>query len=232
MGAHQNEAFAALDGDQVLERVAGGNETEVYRSDDGRYVVKLKAEAGGTLPRALARAREMRAAAEVFADCMGPGHSIPSYFLIARDSRGEAQPVVVQPFLADARPLSSIDYRAMSRAERVALADKLDAIMGRAVRHYRSSGAMPDLYGRTSLSSDERRRLNGARMLPWRLWSFLVDRTLLRSHNLLLAADGRVLLIDYDTVRRGALYRAVYFLVRLALFLRDRAVIWWRLRTP
>jgi hypothetical protein len=86
---------------------------------------------------------------------------------------------------------------------------------------------MPDLYGRTSRSSAERARLNGPLMLPWRLWSFLVKRNLLRSHNLLLTTepDRRVVLIDYDTVRRGNLYRRIYYLVRWFLFWRDHALI-------
>jgi hypothetical protein len=47
----------------------------------------------------------------------------------------------------------------------------------------------------------------------------------------MLAEDGRVVLVDYDAVRRGPMYRAAYFLARILLFLfRDRAVIWWMLR--
>jgi len=54
-----------------------------------------------------------------------------------------------------------------------------------------------------------------------------VERTILRSHNLLRTTDPArpVALVDYDFVRRGALYRFVYFLVRIALFWRDRAAI-------
>jgi hypothetical protein len=59
------------------------------------------------------------------------------------------------------------------------------------------------------------------------LWSFLVKRNLLRSHNLLLTAapDRRVVLVDYDAVRRGPLYRRIYYIVRWFLFWRDHALI-------
>lgn len=92
---------------------------------------------------------------------------------------------------------------------------------------HRATGAMPDLYGRASASEEERRRNRSLRNLPQRLWSFLVERTLLRSHNLLLTADPRrpVALVDYDVVRRGRLYRRAYFLARRLLFYRDRLAI-------
>ena len=38
--------FAPIDHDLELERIAGGNETEVYRTDDRRHVVKLKSDMG------------------------------------------------------------------------------------------------------------------------------------------------------------------------------------------
>ena len=42
MNLHKNQLFACLDIDLHLERIAGGNESEVYRTDDGHFVVKLK----------------------------------------------------------------------------------------------------------------------------------------------------------------------------------------------
>jgi uncharacterized protein YegP (UPF0339 family) len=230
MRTYRDEVFAPIDYDHILERVGGGNETEVYRSDDGRYVAKLKAEDGHTLAESLIRAQEMRAAAEQFVDCLGPEHSLPSYYLLARDSRGYVQVLVIQPFLYGARPLAHTDYQALCPEERATLARNLTRIISRATGLYRSYGVMPDLYGRSSQSTDERRRLNGAHMLPWRLWGFLVRRTILRSHNLMLADNGRLILVDYDTVRQGPLYRAIYFLVRLLLFVRDSTVIWLTLR--
>jgi hypothetical protein len=230
MTEHHNLAFAPIDYDHVLERVAGGNETEVYRSDDKRHVVKLKLEDGDSLAVALERTRQMRAAADLFTDCLGVNHSLPNYYLLARDSHGEIQPLVIQPFLANARPLAELDLRTLSPTERTQLADQLQAIIRRSTRLYHKTGFMPDLYGRTSVSHAERRRLNGPHMLPWRVWSFLVQRTLLHSHNLMLTGEGRLVLVDYDTVRRGPLYRAVYFMLRYLLFWRDRAAIWVVLR--
>ena len=224
---YTDQVFAPIDLDHALERLAGGNETEVYRTDDGRNVVKLKGDMGGGPQGALADARAMRAAAEQFAAALGPRHSISSHYLIARDQAGQVQVLVVQPFLAGAHQLSNIDYAALTDQERDSIAAQLREIIRRSLAFYRASGSMPDLYGRTSSSSAERARLNRPLMLPWRLWSFLVKRNLLRSHNLLLTAepDRRVVLVDYDTVRRGPLYRRVYYLVRWFLFWRDHALI-------
>ncbi len=227
ISTHTDAVFAPLDADHVLERVAGGNETEVYRSDSGDFAVKLKAESGGSLAEALAHAHELRAAAEAFAACLGPRYSIPSHALLARDSRGRVQVLVVQPYLAHARALARLDYRTMSPHERQALARALREIIKRAQSAYWRTGAMPDLYGRTSLSAEERRRNRSLARLPRRLWSFLVQRTLLHSHNLLWTGDPErpVALVDYDPVRRSRLYRRIYYAVRQMLFLRDHLVI-------
>lgn len=232
MSAFVDSVFAPIDLDHSLERVAGGNETEVYRSDDGRFVAKLKAELGGSRDEALAAARRMRVGAEAFTACLGPRYSIPSHYVLARDSAGLVQVLVLQPYLRDAAPLSAVDYRALSPAERRQLAADLRAIIARAEAMYRAKGAMPDLYGRTSTSSAERRRNRSVRQIPRRLWSFLVERTLLQSHNLLRTPDPErpLALVDYDTVRRGPLYRLVYYLVRQALFWRDRVAIRLTLR--
>jgi hypothetical protein len=232
MTQYADAVFAAVDLDHTLERVAGGNETEVYRSDDGRYVVKVKGELGGTREQALACAYEIRAAAERYAACLGPRHSIPSHYLLARDNDGQVQVLVVQPYLKPARQVSTLDYDRMSKAERRALAGELDRVIRQALRHYRRTGEMPDLYGRTSNSREERRRNRSLHNLPERLWSFLFERTLLRSHNLMWTGGeaGRAVLVDYDFVRRSPLYRLIYFLMRYFLFWRDRAVILLRLR--
>lgn len=227
MIVHADDVFAPIDADMALERVAGGNETEVYRSDDGRFVAKLKHELGGPLRTAVAEARVMRAAADAFAACLGPRYSIPSHYLLSRDSEGHVQILVLQPYLHDAQPLYTIDYRGLSAEERRRLAAALREIISRAEAMYRATGSMPDLYGRTSASRSERRLNRSPRQLPRRLWSFLVERTILRSHNLLRTADPErpVALVDYDFVRQGLLYRMVYFLVRIALFWRDRLAI-------
>lgn len=227
MSIYSDPVFAPLDADHQLERIAGGNETEVYRSDDGRFVVKLKCDRGGTAAQALAEAQAMRAAAALFAGCLGPDHSIPSHYVVSADDMGRAQVLVVQPFLAGATPLFAIDYAGLDPASRAAIAHELRDIVRRALAFYRISGSMPDLYGRNSGSGAERRRLNGPLMLPRRLWSFVVRRNLLRSRNLLLTAQParQIVLVDYDVVRRSLLYRAVYYAVRWMLFWRDHALI-------
>jgi hypothetical protein len=224
---YSDSVFAPIDLDHALERLAGGNETEVYRTDDGAHVVKLKPGPGNTADAALADALAMRAAAEQFAAALGPRHSILSNYLIARDEAGQVQVLVVQPFLVGAQQLYDVDFAALTAEERASIAAQLREVVRRSLEFYRASGAMPDLYGRTSSSSAERALLNGPRMLPWRLWSFLVKRNLLRSHNLLLTAapDRRVVLVDYDAVRRGPLYRRIYYIVRWFLFWRDHALI-------
>ena len=224
---HADAVFAPIDRDLELERIAGGNETEVYRTDDRRYVVKLKSELGGTAAEVIAHARAMRAAAEQFADSLGHEHSIPTFYVVARDGAGRAQVLAIQPFLTGARALFDLRYRDLGGAERAHVATQLREIIRRALSFYRETGRMPDLYGRTSTSSAERQRLNTPLMLPWRLWSFLVQRNLLRSHNLMLteAPERRVVLVDYDFVRRGRLYRMVYFAVRWVLFWRDHLLI-------
>lgn len=237
---YTDAVFAPIDADHVLERVAGGNETEVYRSDNGRYAVKLKslaeepahADSPGGLVAALAQARLMRATAEAFAACLGPRYSIPSHMLLARDNAGHIRVLVLQPYLAHARPLAHLDYRALSREQRQLVARELCAIMRRARAMYRRSGTMPDLYGRSSASREERRRNRSLARLPQRLWSFLVQRTLLHSHNLLWTDDPQrpIVLVDYDDVRRSRLYRRVYYATRQLLFLRDQVAILLKLK--
>lgn len=224
---YSDPVFAPIDRDLRLERVAGGNETEVYRTDDRQYVVKLKNDLGGSMVDALAAAREMRAVAEQFATCLGPERSIPSYYLLARDGSGRVQVLVIQPFLHPARPLYNVDYRMLSTPERAQITTQLREVIRRTLNFYHQTGSMPDLYGRSSTDAAERKRLNTPSMLPSRLWSFLVQRNLLRSYNLLLvqAPAQRVVLVDYDFVRRSALYKRMYYAVRWFLFWRDHLLI-------
>jgi len=227
MTIYADQVFALLDRDLALERIAGGNETEVYRTDDQHYVVKLKSDLGGTVDVTLARALADRAAAERFIACLGPAHTITSYYVIAHDSSGRVQTLVIQPYLAGAQQLFDIDYRALTHDERALIASQLREIIRRSLSFYRATASMPDLYGRTSISAAERVRLNKPWMLPQRMWSFLVERNLLRAHNLLLtpAPELRIVLVDYDIVRRGWLYRLIYFVVRWMLFWRDHTLI-------
>jgi hypothetical protein len=225
MITYADQVFGPLDSDLELERIAGGNETEVYRTDDQRFVVKLKSNLGGTPRQALARAQADRAAAERFVGCLGAEYTIPSYYVIARDSIGHVQALVIQPYLVGARQLFDIDYRELGDDERASVAAQLREIIRRSLGFYRATASMPDLYGRTSASAAERARMNKPWMLPQRLWSFLVKRNLLRAHNLLLTPANRIVLVDYDIVRRGWLYRLIYFAVRWMLFWRDHALI-------
>ena len=223
MVSYADQLFAPLDHDLELERIAGGNETEVYRTDDHRYVVKLKNDLGGTRAAAIEQARDMRAVAEHYMSCLGAAHSIPSYYIVARDSAGRVQTLVLQPFLAGARALFDLDYAALSDDERAAVATELREIIRRSLSFFWKTGNMPDLYGRSSGSAAERARQKRLAMLPRRVWSFVVERNLLRSHNLMLTAEPepRVVLVDYDFVRRSRFYRAIYFSVRWMLFWRD-----------
>ena len=219
--------FAPLDADLHLERIAGGNETEVYCTDDRCYVVKVKSDEGSEPDQALARAQAMRRAADGFAAVIGAQHSIPNSFIVAANSQGQAQPVIIQPYYQHASPLFTLDYSGMSAQERRQLAGQLLHIMRRSIFSYLGRGWMPDLYGRASTSKAERKRLNTWHMLPWRLWSFFVQRNLLRSHNLLLTAapERRLILVDYDAVPHSKLYQFFYYVVRLLLFLRDLCLI-------
>ena len=206
-----------------------GNETEVFASVDQRYVVKRKADVAGDRRTALMHARLMRHAAERFATALGVEHSIPNAYVVTDDGPGRVQVLVIQPFVAAAQPLDRVDYGRLSAADRRTSADQLVEIVARSLQFYRRTGQMPDLYGRSSRGRADRARRNAPAMLPRRLWSFMVERNLLRSHNLLLTdgPDRRILLVDYDFVWRGWLYRKVYYAVRWLLFIRDRAWISW-----
>ena len=223
---HKNQLFAPLDADLHLERIGGGNETEVYRTDDHRYVVKVKSTPYQHDATTLEQAIVLRKAARRFATVMTKHHSIPNYFLIAQGDAGVPQLLAVQPHYGAAQPLAKIDYAQLKLHRRAQLAGQLLYIIWRAVGAYFKRGWMPDLYGRASTSHSERERLNQPHMLPWRLWSFLVQRNLLRAHNLMLNGDDqRVILVDYDPVTRGKLYQQVYYTVRLWLFWRDLLLI-------
>lgn len=225
---YRDGLFAPLDKDLHLERIGGGNETEVYCTDDRRFVVKVKSEEQQTLQEALRKVQQARAVATAFAAAVGPKHSLPNYYLVARNSEGKVQAVVLQPYLGLAQPLFEVDYETLSAAERQHIAGQLRQIIRRSLDFYRQTGQLPDLYGRTSSSKTERKQLNRPWMLPWRLWSFLVKRNLLRAHNLMLteAPERRVVLIDYDAVQRSRLYRFVYNNVRRFLFWRDYLLLW------
>jgi hypothetical protein len=219
--------FAPIDTDLQMERIAGGNETEVYRTDDRRFVVKVKSEERQHTREALVDLKSLRTAAQSFAEAVGVEHSIPNYFLVSRNREGRVQPVILQPFLGEAEALFDVDYGRLTKQERQHVAQQLKNIIRRSLAYYHQTGRLPDLYGRTSSSKSERKQLNQPHMLPKRLWSFVVKRNLLRAHNLMLTAapERRLVLVDYDPVQRGRLYQFVYYNVRRVLFLRDLALL-------
>ncbi len=218
--------FAPLDIDLYLERVAGGNETEVYCTDDRRYVVKVKSEEVEQADSPLHEAWIMRQASDEFAEAIGPKYSIPSYYILSENNHQQIQPVIIQPYFQDAVPLFDIDYGKLSRQERQQIAGQLQEIIKRGVSSYLKRGRMPDIYGRSSANKDARKEANGWLMLPQRLWGFLVKRNLLRAHNLMLTPERQIILVDYDPVKQSKLYQFVYYNVRLALFLREIVLIW------
>jgi hypothetical protein len=219
--------FAPIDTDLHMERIAGGNETEVYCTDDRRFVVKVKSEERQHTREALVDVKTLRTTAQSFADAVGFEHSIPNYFLVSRNREGRVQPVILQPFLGEAEALFDVDYGRLNKQERKHVAKQLKNIIRRSLAYYNDTGRLPDLYGRTSSSKSERKQLNKPHMLPKRLWGFVVKRNLLRAHNLMLTAapERRVVLVDYDPVQRGKLYQFVYYNVRRVLFLRDLALL-------
>ena len=60
---YHDPVFAPIDADLHLERIGGGNETEVYCTDDRRYVVKVKGEQCGSVTEILQQGRALRNAA-------------------------------------------------------------------------------------------------------------------------------------------------------------------------
>lgn len=223
---HKNLLFACLDIDLHLERIAGGNESEVYCTDDARFVVKLKNEPHATLGAALFEAQDLRTAAQNFADIVGSEHSVPSYFLITDDGTCHAYVVIVQPYLKDSQPLFHKDYTKISREQRQLIATQLQTIIRRSLDSYWQTGIIPDIYGRSAASPEEREHQNSLSQLPARLWSFLIRRTLLRAHNLILTPEQQIRLIDYDPVRESDFYKRVYYAARALLFIRDIFFIW------
>lgn len=224
---HRDTLFAPLDHDLHLARLAGGNETEVYTTDDNRYVVKVKSEQGSDLAQAIQTLARARRSARKFARIVGRQHSIPSYYLISRGEDGQVKPVVLQPFLAEGQSLFAVDYTSFGYRQRLRIAKQLLHLMYRSATAFLHGGVMPDLYGRSSSDVADRKLQRSWRRLPHRLWSFVVKRNLLRAHNLMLIhpLKPRILLIDYDAVPHGKFYQLVYYNVRLILFVRDLALI-------
>lgn len=223
---------AALDAAYIpangpLQRIGGGYETDVYCTADRRYVIKLRHDDHGTPAAMRTSARTMRATAAQYAACLGTHHSVPTWYLVAHAALHTAQVVAVQPFIAHAQPLQAVDLAALPPDERAHVATQLEDIVRRTWRCYQRTGTMPDLYGVSISMGPVRVPLWALHRIPRELWSFLVKRTLLQSHNLLLTPERRVVLVDYDLVhrRQHRTFRRMYFAARAVLFYRDLRLI-------
>ena len=129
LNLHQSTLFACLDLDLHLERIAGGNESEVYLTDDARFVIKLKNEPYDTPAAALHEAQALRTAAQNFIHIIGEEHSIPSHFLLASDENQKAYVIIIQPYLNQSTPLFYLDYTKLSPEARKSIADQLQKII-------------------------------------------------------------------------------------------------------
>jgi hypothetical protein len=208
-----------------LERIGGGSETDVYRADDGHYVIKVKRLRATTLESAAAEVEAMQAAAQRFASCLGSSHTIRTDFVLSDDSVGRFYAVAVQCYLSVAHPLAAIDISALDPQQRAQVEWQLLHLLRQALRCYDKTGHMPDLYGTFSHSIAERQMMNMPSKWPQRIWHFFTQR-LWSAHNLMLTTepDPRVVLVDYDEVRWRGLWGRLYYLVCRLLFWRD--LIW------
>lgn len=213
------DSFAALRLIQPVIRIGGGYETDVFFSGDLGLALKLKHD-NGKPAAMLARARRLRWAADQFRAYLGPEHSLLSAYLIVPGSAGTCRVLAIQPFLANARPLDSLEPAALEPETRLALATQLATILERAFACYRNTGTLPDLYGLGPHDAAQARRWD----LRWILrtgWQMMAGRPLIAAHNLLLAADGRVVLVDYDPVCHGCLICRLVYAARALLLWRD-----------
>jgi hypothetical protein len=213
------DSFAALRLTQPVTRVGGGYETDVFFSSDLGLALKLKHD-NGKPAAMLARAQRLRRAADQFRAYLGPDHSLLSDYVIVPDSVGTGRVLAVQPFLANARPLDSLDHTALSPEVRVALAAQLAVILERTFACYRDTGTLPDLYGLGPHDAAQARRWD-PRWLLRTIWKMLAGRPLIVAHNLLMAADGRVVLVDYDLICHGWLFCRFVYAARALLLWRD-----------
>lgn len=221
-------AVLPIVGAEQAVRIGGGSETDVYRSADGRMVLKHKPSQARTAQAAVAHARQLRSVAEQFAACIGLRHSIPNAYFVARDQCGQVSVVAVQPFLAHARPLAEVDYTRLPPDERANLVAQLRDLVRKTLTCFWRTGHMPDLHGGYHAEAHERTVRGWLVGMPHRMWYFFVTQSVLSAHNLMMtdSPEHRVLLVDYDAVRwRGAVGRAYYWL-RWMLFWRDHWLVW------
>lgn len=213
------DCFVALRLTQPVTRVGGGYETDVFSSGDMGLALKLKHD-NGKPAAMLARARRLRWAADRFRAYLGPDHSLLSDYLVVPGAAGTGRVLAVQPFLANARPLDSLDCATLGPEARVALAAQLAAILERTFTCYRDTATLPDLYGLGPHEAAQVRR-GDPRWLLRTGWQMVAGRPLIAAHNLRLAADGRVVLVDYDPVCQGCLICRLVYAARALLLWRD-----------
>jgi hypothetical protein len=220
------DLFAFLGQERGMERIGGGSETDVYRTDDALYVVKLKGVVNNSVKSALAQAESLRDAAGQFTQYLGVEYSIPTYFLVAQDGAGKIYTVGIQPYLDQASPLAAIDYLSLTPRKWAQVERQLLIVLRRALRCYKRTGHMPDLYGTFSRSVLERKQMNRPLMWPKRVWHFLTQR-LWYAHNLLLTHEPqlRVVLVDYDYVRWRGLWGRLYYAICWLLFWRELVLL-------
>jgi hypothetical protein len=218
-GATPAPALPALQLARPLTYLSGGSQSDVYITADRRFVLKLKL-LDGRDGAARREAAQLKRFADAVCAYLGPSHCLRTWFLVLAD--GEGRPLVagLQPFLAGARPLDSIDADSLSPARRAGLHAHLRTIVAGSLRCYRATGRVADLYGYGRKAGAEARRLDPRRLLA-EGWRLLSQRPLFTAHNLMLTADERVVLVDYDLICSAPLGCGPIYAARMLLLLRD-----------
>lgn len=211
-----------LEGRTKLKRIGGGSETDVYLSEDRQFVIKVKGETPQSGQDAINLATVQRDVAELFVAYLGADHSIPTYSFVARDKTGQVKTVAVQPYLGNALALADINYETLDPRIWAHIDRQLLLILRSALRCYKRTGQMPDLYGTFSRTKAERLQMNRWLKWPQRVWYFFTQR-LWQAHNLMLIREDelRVVLVDYDYVRWSGLWGRLYYAVCWLLFWRE-----------
>ena len=208
---------------QPVTRVGGGYETDVFHSSDHGLALKLKHRSGEPAMM-LAYAQRLRQVADRFRAYLGSEHSLPTVYVIVPGHPGESHVLAMQPFVENGRALDSLDYTLLEPEVRALLAEQLGTVVDRALACYRATGFLPDLYGLGSHDAAQARRWD-PRWIVSTVWRMLAGRPLLAAHNLLLTADYRVVLVDYDPICAGWLSCGLAYAARALLLWRDRAYI-------
>jgi hypothetical protein len=219
-GAVSAPNLLALHLTQPLTYLSGGSQTDVYRTADRRFVLKLKS-VGGQTAIAKRRAAQMKQLADALYAYLSPGNALRTWFLVLADETGEPFVVGVQPFLDGAHPLDAITIDTLPLDRQEALLAHLYRIVDRSLACYRATGRVADVYGYGRKAGAEARQWDPRRLLSegWRLIS---QHPLLTSHNLMLTQDHRVVLVDYDLICYARVGCRLIYAARALLLLRDR----------